>query len=138
MRVSESIKIRAPSIVIWDAVSDPDQWPSFVSKISEVEKLEDGFYRILINNKEVIGKIASSEQCRRLLFAGQLVNQPGNSEFLIEYLLQDKSSHVVVTEIQQFHLPFPISLLVKFLFKFGKSQGPTNLQLLKELCEKKQ
>lgn len=135
MRLSESIKIKAPSIVVWDAVSDPKHWPEFVSKISEVETLEDGFYRIVLNRKEVIGKIAILEHSRRMQFAGQLTNQPKNSEFLIEYQLTEKQSHVVVTELQEFHMPFPISLLVKFLFKFGKPQGPTNLQLLKKNCE---
>lgn len=135
MRLSESIRIQAPSSVVWDAVSNPDCWPGFVSKIQEVERLDSDFYRILIGNKEVIGKIAHRETYRRLQFAGQLSDQPKRSEFLIEYQLQEKPKHVVVFEIQEFYIPFPANLLVKFLFNFGKPKSKTNLQHLKELCE---
>lgn len=135
MKLRETIRINAPASVIWDAISKPERWPGFVSKIQEVEALDSGFYRILIGNKEVIGKIARFETYRCMQFAGQLTAQSKQSEFFIEYQLQESAKYVVVSEIQEFHIPFPFNFLVKFFFKFGKPQSKTNLQHLKELCE---
>lgn len=135
MRLSESITIDAPVATVWDAISQPVNWPGFVAKIQTVEALDNGFYRIEIGGKEVLGKIASLDSFKRMCFAGQLTNQSKQSEFLIEYRLDADTRCVVVTEIQEFELPFLVSLLVKFLWKYGKKQSESNLELLKKFCE---
>ncbi|MDQ8201548.1 SRPBCC family protein [Pelagicoccus sp. SDUM812003] len=135
MKIRERIEINAPEDVVWSHVSKPELWPGFVSKMQTVQRLEDGFYRIEIGGKEVIGKFELVQPRTRLRFAGQLTSQPKVSEFVIEYRIENAPKRVVVSEIQEFHVPFPFNLLVAFLSRFGKPQGETNLEILKELCE---
>lgn len=135
MRLCETIKIAGPIAQIWDHVSTPELWPGFVSKIQVVEQLEDGFLRIDIGGKEVLGKIEVLNPMTRIRFAGQLTTQDIDSAFAIEYRLQAQRDHVVVSEIQEFELPFWIGLLVRFFHRFGTPKNETNLEDLKGLCE---
>ena len=135
MRLQEKIRILATPEVVWAYLADPNLWPGFVPKIQIVEPLEDDFYRIEIGGKEVIGKIELLVPSKRMRFAGQLTNQSKESAFAIEYLIDPKPNGVVVSEIQEFHIPFPFSIIVWLISRFGTPQSETNLQILKELCE---
>ncbi len=137
MRIVERAKIKATTGEIWEYLSQPTRWPEFVEKIETIEPLDGGFYRILISRKEAIGKIESLDTGKLLRFSGMLAAQPDKPGFAIEYRLEAKNRHTLVSEIQELLIPFPFNLLVKLVMKLGRKQSPSNLDRLKKLCEER-
>jgi hypothetical protein len=59
-----------------------------------------------------------------------------NRQARVSYTLEEREGGLCrVTEIQDFSVPFPINLLVRWIHRTGKKTGNSNLDNLKQLVE---
>lgn len=134
-KLRERIQFPGDVTQVWEYLAKPELWPGWVEKISKVTSIDDGYYRIEIGGKIVIGTIESLDAFERMRFVGMLENRPNDKSFAIEYTITSKSHDVIITETQEISIPFPFNWLAWFLHNYGRRQGVSNLENLRELCQ---
>ncbi|NRA40334.1 MAG: SRPBCC family protein [Planctomycetes bacterium] len=145
MRLSFSSKrkIPAPAENIYAIVSDPNTWPQWSTKVSEVLYGEGVFIGTIVHKGEDIefaGQIVGDDA--PLAFAAEIVFKIKNEEMRMDLQIniQSKGANSVVTEWVGFDkdMPFLLVWLIKWISRRGKTAGGNNLERLEKLLSHKQ
>jgi Polyketide cyclase / dehydrase and lipid transport len=131
LKLEETIDIRADAAKVWSFIGDVSQWPYFVTKISKATAMTGKLYEFQHEKGPIQGELLDERTEKEIGVKLQIKGRGA----IIRYTLEEKDDVCRVTEIQEFHIPFPINLLISWIHRTGKKTGDSNLDNLKRLVE---
>lgn len=131
MKLEEQIDIKADAAKVWSFVGDVSQWPHFVSRISKATASSPNQYLFDHEKGSIVGELLDERLEKEI---GIKLHIKGR-EAKIRYTLEEIGEFCRVTEIQEFPIPFPINLIIRWIHRSGKKTGASNLDNLKRMVE---
>lgn len=125
-----TIKAKPEAVRAW--LSDVENWPKINPKITSIAAEGDRCVGELMFNGRKVEFAGIQERPDENSFICHIMfrdKQGKESRLDVSYRLRETRRGVVVTEEATFLEPIPLwaGLFIKFIGRFGRSQGPTNL-----------
>jgi len=130
LREKAAIQADPETVRAW--LSDIENWPKINAKITSIAAEADRCVGELMFNGRKVEFAGIQERPDKDTFVCHIMfrdKQGKESRLDVTYSVKETRSGVVVTEEATFLEPIPMwaGLFIKFIARFGRSQGPTNL-----------
>ena len=140
LKFRSSRKIGASPEIIWMVISDPRQWPAFVDRIQAIDVVGDQLSgKIVWKGRDFSfeGEIIGRSENERLTAVFDVTHSNRTDRMTVAFKIRGsgKSSTVSEEVDMDFQVHPLLGLLVRFISRFGRTQEPTNLDLLADLVE---
>jgi len=149
MKLADEIRIRAQPEEVWPHVGDPTHWLGFHPKVVSVRQTAgcapaiDAWYEIEFEMKgrRLLhrARVVELEPYRRLRLEAICRGHQGQElEVDMLYEIEPTASGVLVRERFDIHnhgIPWPVTLLIRWIHRTGTPRGKSALQQLRKLLE---
>ncbi|QDT95440.1 SRPBCC family protein [Gimesia aquarii] len=139
LELTEKTKINASAEVIHDWISNLENWPKINDKIKSISVEGNkciGQLQFKGKNIDFAGMVPEDDDprkvtCNLVVQTEQEQRAPDHFTVIYEIIPKGGKTQIIERIIFEKEIPFWAWLLIKFITKFGKPTGKTNLQQIK-------